>query len=304
VHQHPADALLDREGLEQRLALAGVQVDVARHQVGEAARLVHPVEDLLHHLLGEARLLAQFRGPRTDLAVQRDERRILGVHRRQLLGVPDDGLEPPALVLRVVHRDGAAVAVHQELHPGEAPLDLPDAGDGPDGMEGGGVHPLGVLPLGDGKDQLVLGLERRLEGAEGPGAAGADRRGDPGEEHDLPEGEDGKRQAFRHRLSPRPPAGRAEWQSWHVIGHREAPAVPVPSTPRYASGGGLVRTAGVNGRLAEGLPVTSCQCGVKRSRNSAGRGTVVMVQIAPLPKSLPRAKKERKFRCYRPFTLS
>ncbi len=101
-------------------------------------------------------------------------------------------------MLRVVHRDGAALAVHQELHPGEAPLDLADAGDGPDGVKGRGVHPLGVLPLGDGEDQLVLGLEGRLEGAKGPGASGADRRGHSREEHDLPEGEDGQRQAFRH----------------------------------------------------------------------------------------------------------
>ncbi len=49
--------------LEQDLPLRRRDFDVAGHEVGEPARLVHPGEDLLHDLVGQSRLLAQLGGP-------------------------------------------------------------------------------------------------------------------------------------------------------------------------------------------------------------------------------------------------
>ena len=57
-----AQALLDREGLEEALLLGHAQLDVAGHEVGELPRLGDRVEHLVHDLLGEAAPLAQLGG--------------------------------------------------------------------------------------------------------------------------------------------------------------------------------------------------------------------------------------------------
>ena len=146
VHQHLTEALLDGEGLEQDLALCRVDVDVAGHEVGELAGLVHAGQHLLHHLFGQAGLLAQFRGARARLAMECHEAGVLGVERRQLLGGDHDRGQV-AVLLEVVQGDAAILALEQKLHTGQATLHLADPGDGPDGVEHIGVYGLDVLPL-------------------------------------------------------------------------------------------------------------------------------------------------------------
>ena len=66
MNQHPAQALLDRERLEQDLALGGTDVEVAGDEVGEAARLIDSRQDLLDHLFRQPGLLAELGGPFRD----------------------------------------------------------------------------------------------------------------------------------------------------------------------------------------------------------------------------------------------
>ena len=103
----------------------------------------------------------------------------------------------PFLVAHV-HRHAAALPVQEHLHPAEAALELADPGNGADRVEPIGGDIFEVLALGDGKDELVRGGEGCFDGAEGAGTTGADRRGDSGEEDDIPQGEDRQCQAFTH----------------------------------------------------------------------------------------------------------
>ena len=220
VHQHPAQPLLDAQRLQQHLPLRRRDVDVAGHEVGELARLVDAGEHLLDHFIRQAGLLAQLRRPRPRLAVQGDERRILGVERQHLLGLAHDGLEVAVLV-GVVDRDAAPLAVEQQLHAGQPPLELADARDGPDGVEHLGVDVLDVLPLRDREDQPVGRGQRRLDGAQRSRPPRADRRGDARKQHDLPKREARARsvvQPFqydsfypRHTGENDSPAERSRW---------------------------------------------------------------------------------------------
>ena len=97
---------------------------------------------------------------------------ILGIERQHLLGLAHDGLEI-ALLLGVVDGDAALLAVEQQLHAGQPALELPDPGDGADGVEHVGGHALDVLPLGHREDQP---LGRRQRGLDGPQRRRAARR--------------------------------------------------------------------------------------------------------------------------------
>ena len=197
VHQHPAEPLLDAQGLQQHLPLLRRDVDVAGDQVGELAGLVHAGQDLLDHLVGQAGLLAQLRGAGAGLAVQGDEGRILRVEGCHLLGLAHDGLEVAVLV-GVVDGDAAPLAVEQQLHAGQPALELADPGDGPDGVEHLGSHAFDVLPLGDREHQPLGLAQRALDGAKRRGPPRADRRGDPGEQHDLAKRQHRQCQTFGH----------------------------------------------------------------------------------------------------------
>ena len=199
VHEHAPQPLLDREALEQALALGRGDVDVTRHQVGEPAGIVDAAQHLLDDLLRQPGLLAQLGGAGPRLAVQRHERRIVRVERRHLLGGAHDGGEI-AVLLEVVHRDAAVLALQQQLHAGETPLHLADAGHGADGVEHVGVDALHVLPLRHREDQLLGRGEGGLDRLQRTGPASTNRRGDAGKEHDLPERKHRKRQAFIHYL--------------------------------------------------------------------------------------------------------
>ena len=197
VDQHPPEPVLHREGLEERLPLDRGDVEVSRHQVGESAGVVHPGQHLLDDLLGQPRLLAQLGRAGARLAVERHEGRVVDVERGQLLGIPDHGVEI-AVLFADVHRDAAPFAVEEQLHAGQAALQLSDSGDRADGVEVVGGDLLDVLPLGDREHQLVRRGQRGLDGAQGSGPTGADRRGDSGEEHDVAERKDGNGESLGH----------------------------------------------------------------------------------------------------------
>ncbi len=197
VNQDPAQPLLDGEGLEQDLPLGRADVEVARDEVGQAARLIHSGQDLVDHLFRQPGLLPELGGPRPGFLVQRDEGGILGAERLHLLGLAHDGLEV-ALLVAIVHRDAAPLAVEQQLHARQAALHLPDPGDGADGVEAVGSDLLEILPLGDGEDQPVRRGQGRLDRAQCSGPAGADGRRDTREEHHLAERQDRQGQTFSH----------------------------------------------------------------------------------------------------------
>ena len=84
-HQDAAQPLLDRQRLEQRLALGGRELGVAGDQVGQPAGVLDVGQHLLDHFLGQAGALAQLGGALAQLAGERDEGGIVGVERRHLL---------------------------------------------------------------------------------------------------------------------------------------------------------------------------------------------------------------------------
>ena len=199
MHQHAAEPLVDRQRLEQCLAAGGVEVEVAGHEVGEAARLVDAVEHLLHHLFGQAGLLAQLGGAGAQLAMERDERRIRLVHRREVVHVAHHGHEV-AVLLDHLQRHGAALAVEQQLHAGHAALQLADLGDGADGWSPSALTVFDVFLLGDREDQLVGRGEGGFDRLEGHRTTGADRSRHAREEHDVAQRKDGKGQTFSHEV--------------------------------------------------------------------------------------------------------
>jgi hypothetical protein len=129
--------------------------------------------------------------------MQPHERRILGADGQHLLRLADDGLEV-AFLVGIVDGDASLLAVQQELHPGEAALQLSDLGDRADGIEHLGGDALDVLPLRHGEDEPVRRRQRGLDGPQGRGPAGADRRGHTGEQHHFPKREHGQSQSFSH----------------------------------------------------------------------------------------------------------
>ncbi len=232
VHEDTPEPVLDRQRLEERLALHRGDVEVARHEVGEPSGVVHAGEHLLNDLLRQPRLLAQLGGARAGLAVERHERGILEADRRQFLGVADHGLEVAVLV-DDVHGDAAPLAVQEKLHAGQAALQLPDLGDGTDGVEVVRADLFDVFPLGNGEYQFFRSGQRRLDGAKRPGPTGADGSRDAGEEHDIAEGENGDRQAFSHFEYPQALFRGRKWQGSIAVGSSSAPPMP-PGTDRIS----------------------------------------------------------------------
>ncbi len=197
VHQDAPHPLLDREGLEQHLALRLAQVGVAGHQVGEPARLVHPLEHLLDDLLGQAGLGAQLRRALPQLPGESDESRILRVQGLHLLRLADDGLQV-AVLLDDLHRDSAVFAVEEKLHAGEPPLELADAGHGADGVEHLGGDRLNVLTLRHREHQPLRRVQSGFNRLQGGGLAGVDRRRHARQQHEVPQRQNGKGHSFTH----------------------------------------------------------------------------------------------------------
>ena len=197
VDQDAPHALLDREGLEQHLALLLAEIGVAGHEVGEPARLLDPFEHLLDDLFGQAGLGAQLRRPLPQFPEERDEGRILGIQRLHLLRLAHGGLQM-AVLLDDLHRDAAILAVEEELHARETPLELADTGHRADGVEHLGGDLLNVLALRHREHQPLGRVQGGLNGLEGGGLAGVDRRRDIRQEDEIPQRQDGKRHSFSH----------------------------------------------------------------------------------------------------------
>ena len=168
-----------------------LQVGVAGHEVGEPARLVHPLEHLLDDLLGQAGLGAQLRRALPQLPGESDESRILRVQGLHLLGLADDGLQM-AVLLDDLHRDSAVFAVEQKLHAGEPALELADAGHGADGVEHLGGDRLNVLPLRDREDQPPRRVQSGFDRLQGGGLAGVDRRRHTRQQYEVPQRRTGR----------------------------------------------------------------------------------------------------------------
>ena len=165
VHEHAAQALLNRKRFEQSLFFRNGELDVARDEVGELAGLGDGIEHLMHDFLGKAATLAELGGAFANFLVERLERGVLVVERRHLFDVHHDGREI-ALALHVLERGGALLALKQQLDAAQAALDLADPGDDARVVEDFGARLVGVVALCDGEDQPVA-FECGLDGPQG-----------------------------------------------------------------------------------------------------------------------------------------
>src|SRR5256885_1836655 len=179
VHQHAPQPIYHREGLEKRLALRRPDLEVARDEIREPPRLAGALEYLAHDLLRQTRLLTQLGGALSRLAMQRHEGGVVRIDRGQVLHLAHDGLEV-APGLGVMDRGAAALAVQQQLHAAEAALDLADFRDGPGRIQHARRDMVRVLALRDREDEMGVGLQCRLDGAQRGRASRADGRS---EEH-------------------------------------------------------------------------------------------------------------------------
>ncbi len=184
VNQHPPQPFLDSARLQQRLALGRGDVDVPSYEIRKAPGLLDAFQDLLHHLLRESHLDAQLGGALANFLVQRHERRILGIERREVGRLLHHRFDV-ALALRVLEHGGAVVSVQQQLNATQPTLHLADSCNRPRRVEHLGLHRLHVLSLRYGEDHLLLTPQRRLDGAKRRRPPRANRCGDPGEHHRL-----------------------------------------------------------------------------------------------------------------------
>ena len=155
---------------------------MARYEIGEASRLSGLGEELLDGLLGHAGAATKLGGALTGLAVECCEGCRLRVERRHFLCAVDRGHQ--VLVLLVVaDRDRTIISVQEQSHSGWAALHRTDGGYRAHSIEDFGGHVLEVFALRDHEDLFVFGPEGGLDGTQGPGAAGRDRRSNLGEKN-------------------------------------------------------------------------------------------------------------------------
>ncbi len=93
--------------------------------------------------------------------------------------------------------EGTRLPVDQQLHAAGATLHLRDLHDGAHRVQVVGLHLVTVLALRDG-EHAALAREGGLDCLQSPRTARRDRHGGPGEDHRLPEREDGKCQTIGH----------------------------------------------------------------------------------------------------------
>ena len=200
VHQDAPQTLLHGERLEQCLAVGGLDVEMPRHQVGEASWVGHALEHLLHDLFGQPRLLAQLPCALAGLAVQPHECGIFGIEGWQLPRFQQVCYQVAARVA-VMDRGRAHVPVQRQLHAPEAALDLTDPGHRSERVQSRRGHDIDVLPLHHRENAPRRALERRFYGLERRRAAGSDGRGYAREQHHVPEGQHGESQFLTHLLT-------------------------------------------------------------------------------------------------------
>jgi hypothetical protein len=126
------------------------------------------------------------------------DRLVFAVSQRQNVeSVTSDALDTIGTIARIGPLQ-RGLSDLQQLHAGKPALQLSNAGDGSNGIERVGGDALDILPLRDREDQPVGSRQRRLDGAQSGRTAGANRRGDPREEDDLPQRKNGQSQSFGH----------------------------------------------------------------------------------------------------------
>ena len=107
-----------------------------------------------------------------------------------------------AVGLDDLHRDAARLAVEEELHAGQAALELADPGHRADGVEHLGGDRLYIFALGHREHQAARRIECGFDRLQGGGLAGVDRRRDARQEHEVPQRQDGKCHSLAHHARP------------------------------------------------------------------------------------------------------
>ena len=184
MDQHAAQAILNREGLQQLLALTGLNVEVPGDEIRERARVTDALEHLLDDLRRKPRLLAQLARALADFAMQRDERGVFLIERREVRRFTDRSLEI-AIGLGVVHRGAPSFALQDQLDPAQIALDLANARDRPRGVQHSRGDLIDVFLLGNSEDFAVGLLESGFYGTQCRRPARADRRRDAGKQHSI-----------------------------------------------------------------------------------------------------------------------
>jgi hypothetical protein len=100
-----------------------------------------------------------------------------------------------------VQRDASPLSMQQQLHSGETPLELSDARDRSDRVQGLGRDVFDVLALRHREHQPLGRGEGGLDRAQRARTAGANRRGDARKEYNLAEGKHRQGEAFSHLVS-------------------------------------------------------------------------------------------------------
>ena len=198
VHEHAAEAVFDGKRLEKLLPFGRRDVDVARDEVREAARLVDLREELLHGLFGKPHLRPQLGSALTRFLVQGGEKGVLRVRGRHLVGIDDDGFEHAVLLLENAHRDSAPFPLEQKAHAARSTLNRTDGRDRADHEQAVGRDALDVRALRHGEDLGVVLPHGQVDGAERSGAPCGDREADAGEQDGVTQREYGESQSFRH----------------------------------------------------------------------------------------------------------
>jgi hypothetical protein len=96
-----------------------------------------------------------------------------------------DGRHQILILFLVADRNRAIVAVQEQPHPRGAALYRTDCCHRAHAIEDLWGHVLEVLALRDHKDLFAFVSEGGLDGAQGPGTASRDWRGDLGKEHSF-----------------------------------------------------------------------------------------------------------------------
>ena len=187
--QHPPHPLFDRQRFEQGLVVAGLEIEVAGHEIGEPAGVGDAAQGLVQHLVGDAGAGAEFGRPVAELLVEGDEGEVVRVHRHEFLRRRDGG-DRVILGDFDAQRDAAMEPDDQGLRAAEAVLELQHARRDADRVQAERVDLVARLPLQEGEERAVRALGRRLDGAQRVGPSDRHRHRDAGVDRHVPQDDD------------------------------------------------------------------------------------------------------------------
>ena len=194
VNQHPTQPLLDGQDFEQLLTLFERNVDITRHQVGQATGILDAAEHLPHRVFPEPGFLAELSCPVAGFTIESQEGRIIDLLRQHVVNLADHGPQIAFRRVVIAHRHATLAAVQQYLDAGQGALYLLDSGNGAQGIKAVQGNISHGLALGHGQNQRVRPLLRRLDGFEGRRSAGADGQSYTREQNKIPERQDRQNQ--------------------------------------------------------------------------------------------------------------